>query len=1170
MSKRDLLQQTIAAISSQRILLGDAVVETTVAALHKQIEALDADVKQTPAQRAAQRKQITILFANVTGFTNVAQAIPDTNMLDIMNLLWQQLDKTITIQGGTIDKHIGDAVMGLFGVPITREDDPERAVRAALSMRAALSDFISELNARADYSSRRDELAENGGFPALQMRIGINTGPVLLGGVGMRDEYTVIGDAVNVASRLERTAPTGGILISHDTYLLVRGVFETEPLGPVTIRGKSEPVQVYLVLGAKPRRTFLTGRGVEGVTTQMVGRDKEMAFLQNGLKTAVARGSGQVITIAGEAGVGKSRLIQEFNDWTLAQPQKVHIFKGQTDQRTSWQPYALIRNLLAAQFNIQDSDSSLLVEEKLVQGIRQLAAAPLKDAPVRARTIGQLVGLDLASGTQYPVAPTESPQIRDRAIGYLYDIFAQVAASAPATLIILEDVHWADDASLRTLDQLTGICRHAPLLICCMTRPSLFEKRTTWGQPTERDEETAVPQIILHLKPLSESQSRQLVADILRKLPHIPVDLFDLVIEKAEGNPFYVEEIIKVFIEDGLILTGEEEWHLQSMHLSDVRVPSTLTGVLQARLDRLSALERATLQRAAVIGRMFWDSAVIHMNQLASEPLHASESIAALQALEKREMIFKRHTSIFTGIQTYYFKHAILREVTYESVLLRDRPIFHKQAADWLADQSGERIAEYARLIAEHYELAGEQAKAAELYEMAAMRAQDMSNPEGAIEYYGKALSLLSKQSHDTIWQLRLQKRLGKLLHMQARLVEAAQTYMTMRYTAKIDGDLAAQSHAWNGLARIHQRQADFAAMLESATQSEQVAWLVNADEELAQALLCKSEAHLYLGDTELAASAANRALAISDGQRNLRDTTRSLSLLCRIYMESGRHNRANLYLDELGDQLDLRDLDEEIVALIRAEKGRLLRRLERYDEAAHDLIAALGIYRELDQQSEISATLNQLGELARLRGNAMAAIPLYREALAITGSIGDKYAEMFYRTNLGGALIEMGDFESAEEELQAVLNLGRDMARVANWVGLSKANRFLAKALLRQGKTSEAIAAARESQQQLPPDGRIKALGALWRLWGEIANQLPEGERPLRIEGQPYDAPACFTESLRVLRDESRGTATKREQTLTLWAWAAYAAAEDDPQRSAALKAQAEAYATQLGLELD
>ncbi|MCP4424562.1 MAG: AAA family ATPase [Chloroflexi bacterium] len=1173
MNEREHLQQTIAAITAQRILLGDSVVETTVAALHEQLEALDRDAKQPLTQRAAQRKQITILFANVTGFTSIAQTMPDTNMLDVMNLLWQQLDKTITVQGGTIDKHIGDAVMGLFGVPIAREDDPERAIRAALAMRATLSDFVNELNARADQPTSPAQSPDNNqtdaALPALQLRVGINTGPVLLGGVGTGDEYTVIGDAVNVASRLERAAPAGGILIAHDTYLLVHGIFDTEPLGPVTIRGKSDPVQVYLALGAKPRRAFLTGRGVEGVETRLVGRDAEMRFLQKGVQTAVSRSVGQVITIAGEAGVGKSRLMQEFNDWVLAQPQNIPVFKGQTDQRMNWQPYSLIRSLIASHFNIQDSDSSLLVEEKLVKGMRRLSATPMKDTPARARTIGQLIGLNLASGAQFPVAPTESPQVRNRAYGYLYDLFAQVAASAPATLIILEDVHWADEASLDLLDHLAAVCRHAPLLICCLTRPSLFETRAFWGKITE-DRETAVPQTTLNLRPLTEDESRQLVADILRKLPEIPDDLSNLVVAKAEGNPFYVEEIIKVFIEDGLILAGKEQWQLQSTHLSDVRIPSTLTGVLQARLDRLSELERTTLQRAAVIGRMFWDSAVIHMNELAGEPLHASETIAALQALQKREMIFKRHTAIFSGIQTYYFKHAILREVTYEGVLLRDRPLFHRQAADWLAEQSGERIAEYARLIAEHYELAGKPAQATELYEMAAMRAENMSDPESAIEYYGKALSLLSEQAHDAVWQLRLQQRLGTLLHMQARLVEAAQTYMTMRYTAKIDGDLAAQAHAWNGLARVHQGQANFAAMLESATQSEQVSWLVSADEELTQALLCKSEAHFYLGDTELAAAAANRALTVSDGHHNMADIAQSLNLLCRIYMESGRHSRALLYLEELADQLDLQDLPDEIIALNRAEQGRRYRQLERYDQAAHQLIAALDLYRELDYQSEIGATLNQLGELARLRGNSMAAIPLFREALSITEAIGDEYAALFYRTNLGGALAEMGEIDLAEKELQTVLVLAQDMARVVSWIGLSKTYRFLSRALLARRDLAGALAAAEQAFDRLLPAKKVKATGALWRVLGQIAAQRPSTAPLLMVKGQTYDAPACFTESLRQLREESRGMATQREQALTLRAWAAYAAEHGESERGTAMEAQAQALAAQLGLELD
>ncbi|MEJ2748121.1 MAG: adenylate/guanylate cyclase domain-containing protein [Anaerolineae bacterium] len=750
MTDRERIQHAIDVIADQRILLGDAVVNTTLAALNEQLTGLDIKDGQSDQHRAAQRKQITILFANVSGFNSIAQSAPDTNILDIMNLLWQRMDKAITNQGGMIDKHIGDAVMGLFGVPIAREDDPIRAITAALAMRAILSDFINELQG---LTSHYDNLAE---LTPLQLRIGINTGPVLLGGVGTGDEYTVIGDAVNVASRLERAAPAGGILISHDTHLLVRGVFETEPLGPVTIRGKSDPLQIHLVLGAKPRRSFLTGRGVEGVETQMVGRDVEMDLLQRALQTAVSNKTGQVITIVGDAGVGKSRLLQEYNEWVLAQPQEFPTFKGQAEQRMSQQPYAFFRNILASYFDIQDSDPSRVVEDKLITGIQQLSQLSTEEAQVRAQTIGQLIGLNLSNSFQYPVAPTEVPQIRTRAYGYLRTIFQEAVANAPATLMFLEDLHWADSASLDLLTYLATICREAPLIFFCLTRPSLFEEREGWMK--ERVGETAVPQTTLHLTPLTEAESRQLVADILRKLPDPPTELCNLVVQRAEGNPFYVEELIKVFIEDGIILVEDDKWQLRSTQLNSIRIPSTLTGVLQARLDRLSELERATLQRAAVIGRQFWDSAVIYMNGLANDPLHGSETVAALQALEKRELIFKRHSSIFTGTQTYYFKHAILREVTYEGVLLRDRPIFHQQAADWLAEQSGERIAEYAGFIAEHYELAGEKPQAAELYEMAAQHAQKMSDPDRAITYYGKALFLLTEKAHDTAWQVRLQK----------------------------------------------------------------------------------------------------------------------------------------------------------------------------------------------------------------------------------------------------------------------------------------------------------------------------------------------------------------------------------------------------------------------------
>ncbi|HEX6384225.1 MAG TPA: adenylate/guanylate cyclase domain-containing protein, partial [Anaerolineae bacterium] len=743
MIETEQLRHTIASLEEQRPVLGDKVVETTIRALREKLAALNESPAKRPSwQRTAQRKQVTILFANVTGFTGMAELLPDTNMLDIMNVLWQRLDSAITRQAGVIDKHIGDAVMGLFGVPVTQEDDPERAIRAALAMRAALSDFVSEL---------RSQQAEDGTEPddshplyGLQLRVGINTGPVLLGEVGTGDEYTVIGDAVNVASRLEKAAPPGAILISHDTYMLVRGAFNMERRGPLPIRGRSEPIEAYMVLGVRPRLFYATGRGVEGVETRMVGRDHELHQLQRTLNVAVKTGMGCVVTIMGEAGVGKSRLLHEFNNWIKSLSYPILVFKGRTYQRMSQLPYVLFRDLFATHFDIQDNDPAAIAEEKLVQGMAKVMASSVADVRQRAQVIGQLIGLDLVDRFQLPSAPVEVPQIRNQAFAYVADFFESATAGSPVTLILLEDMHWADEGSLELLERLVKVCQRAPLIIVCLSRPALFAREPSWysalnGQPSPGTDTN----VIIRLSALSETESRQLVVDILRKLPEIPADLSDLIVSRAEGNPFYVEELIKVLIDDGVIITGPEQWRLQRNQLTEVRVPPNITGVLQARLDRLSAPERVTLQRAAVIGRVFWDGAVIHMNETADEPLSAAETVMALQALEKREMIFLRQISVFAGTQTYVFKHAILRQATYESVLLRQRPVYHKQVADWLAEQSGERVAEYAGVIAGHYELAGEKAAAAELYETAAIRAQELYNLEAAVDYYCKALSLL-------------------------------------------------------------------------------------------------------------------------------------------------------------------------------------------------------------------------------------------------------------------------------------------------------------------------------------------------------------------------------------------------------------------------------------------
>ena len=1160
MTEQEQLQQAIISLEEKRFVLGDSVVDTTVAALQEKLAQLDQP-STAFATRTAQRKQVTILFANITGIATITESIPDTHLLSVMNLLWRRLDNAITNQSGMIDKHMGEAVMGLFGVPVAHEDDAERAIRAALQMRASLSDFIAERIATDE------ELAdvEIEHLRGLQIRIGINTGPVMLGRVGSSEEFTVIGDAVNVASRLEKSAPPGGILIAHDTYMLVHDRFNVEPLGLVTIRGRMEPIQVYLVLGIKPRLFYASGRGVEGVETRMVGREAELQQLKDMLQQAVDDRVGQVLTISGDAGVGKSRLVHEFSNWVRALPYEVPVFKGRTYQQISQLPFGLIRDILATYFEIQDNDPPAIAEEKLVQGMGEVMGYENDDVRMRANVIGQLIGLDLTTKVQSLGQSGEAPQLRAAAYEYLASLFEVIAEHNSAVLLFLEDLHWADEASLDFLRYLAESCSKAPLLIVGVTRPQE-------GQSDNQNRERPFPGKNIHLDNLSPEKSQQLVIEILQKLPEIPADLSDLILQQAEGNPFYVEELIKVLIEDGVIITGQEKWQLRRNQLTEVRVPPNITSVLQGRLDRLTNMERVTLQRAAVVGRVFWDTAVFHMNQAADEPLDQNQTRTALQALEKREMIFKRQSSGFAGTSAYLFKHAILHQVTYESVLLRSRPIYHKQVADWLAQQSGERISEYAGTIAEHYELAEEKSTAAELYEMAAQRSQEMFNMDMATVYYCRSLSLLTEMSHYALWQLRLQDELGQLLLRQARLVEAAQTYMTMRFTAEEDGDLLLQARAWNGLAEIQHYQADYDAMLQSAFQAERVAWLVNAESAWVRALLHKSTALLHQGDVEMALLAMHRALETSQQLDEPELLTLCLRQACEHHITIGRYRPVEQYLAQLKGQSALLDRLDNQSALAGANRvlGEINNRLGRFDKAMHWLLAAMKNYRELEDQLAIGQTLNLLGEASRSRGQSSAAIPFYRKALAIVNGLDNQIEIMEVRTNLAAALVDLGSYDAAERAIRQVVRLVEDFGKMAGWYDSSRVYVYQAQAYLGKGQLDLALKAANRAHRKAAMQESDSALGFAW--YG-LAHVLAKGEgeiRPLQIDGSTYSAADCFAESLRLFSTvNGGGMASNRDQARTLWAWAAYETKIGNETQSERLRQRAITLAEEQNIQL-
>lgn len=1054
MIDRYQLQSAAARIALERARFGEATVDTVLAVLEEHLAALphasleSASPGELPGE---QRKQVTILFAAIDGLTRLKDAARNTERLKQIDLLWRRLDETIYYHGGIVDKHMGDVVMGVFGVPLARENDPERAVRCGLALR----ELAGEMLAFAPESDT-GELRDPTKGPVI--RIGINTGQVSLGQVGSDAGLTVIGDAVNVASRLKEAAAESGIYISYDTYRLVRNLFRVEPLGEVTVKGRQMPLNVYRVVGSQPRLFFAGNEGVEGVSVPMIGRERELTKLRHTLEEAAQAGRGGLITIVGEAGVGKSRLIREFHRRLGEYPFKPTVFQGRTDQRLTQVPYSLLRDLLVRHFGIEENDRAATIEEKIVE--RMAATLPAagrrvtrnEDLRGRAAAIGRLAGLGLPATIQV-TNPRRGSAGREQAIAVLLEYLEAVAHRSAATLFFLEDIHWADEDSLALLERVAGIAAGAPLLIIGLARPTLFEWRPGWPG------ECAAPTTTLPLLPLSEADSRELVYTILRKLPQIPAALSDLIVQSAAGNPFYVEELVRVLIEDGIIVPSETTWQVRPRALTRLRVPATLTGVLQARLDRLPEAERVTLQQAAVLGDDFWAGAVLQMNKVARFPLDEGQVEEALNALERRDMIFRAEKPALPNSRAYLFKHAVLREVAYESVLLRDRAAYHLQAARWLEAQRSDRTAEYAAPIAQHYELAGRAAEAARLYEIAAGRANEEFKIGQAIGYYRKVLELLRTMPQYLDTRLTVLDRLGRLLLQRGRLVEALDAYRMMHDGAELDGNLAVQARAENACAAVFLELGDNHQVRLATARAEQLARLSGTDIELVWAYLRQAEVAGRMDDSIAAVDAASKALERGRALDAPRETARALAFLiahCPVTGETEEAARAHDELLALVEGLinrgRLEDAADALVSLGRARLGAGL-----HAEAQVLFEQALAHLQRAGDRRAAADTLRWLGMAVCRMGRSDLAIGHLEEAEALAEATGSRYMRLGCRLAMGEALLAQGRYDAAEATLRQVIAAVENRARLGSWAESQHAYALLVEVLNRQGRRDEA-----------------------------------------------------------------------------------------------------------------
>ncbi|MBL8359715.1 MAG: AAA family ATPase [Rubrivivax sp.] len=714
--ERQQLAAAISALEGQRALLGDAVVDAALGPMRERLARLDSvDAPPLPPPAPTSpggqwRRQVSVLFLDVVGSAALAQRLDPEQFYELIDGLLRRCTEVVAAHGGRVLQYAGDNLLAVFGADGAREDDAERAVRAGLALVAEGSAFGQRV--------RRDHAHEG-----CHVRVGVHTGPVLLGG-GVDDDGSIRGQAVNIAARMEQTAPAGGVRISHDTWMGVRGLFDVQVQPPIAVKGVDEPLATYLVQAAKPRSFRVPARGIDGVQARLIGREAEVAQLAL-LLDEVATGRRFVAaTLIGPPGLGKSRLLAETQERLEAQASRWWLFLGRADAQQRLQPYGVLRDLLAWRLSIPDSDTGSAARQRLVDGLMPWLG---EQAETRAECIGQLIGMDFSHSAH--VAGLSPRQLREQAFAALVHYLHVLAAEGSAVAMLIEDLHWADDGTLDFLEHLAAQATALPLALLATARPDLLERRPEWGT-------RAAGQRLLRLGDLRADDAQALAAALLERAGDEGRALAATIVQRSGGNPFFIEELVRMCIDLGVLVpdagANGDRWRVQPERLDLERLPTTLVGVLQARLDSLTPTQRMALQQASIVGSVFWDDALGTMDAAAP---------AQVEALQQRELVHRQPQSAFDDTLEAAFHHQLMQQVTYDTVLRPMRRTGHAATARWLAERVGDRSAEYLAITAEHYDRAGDAEHALQYFQRAAADARRRYANDAAYEYLRRALA---------------------------------------------------------------------------------------------------------------------------------------------------------------------------------------------------------------------------------------------------------------------------------------------------------------------------------------------------------------------------------------------------------------------------------------------
>jgi class 3 adenylate cyclase/tetratricopeptide (TPR) repeat protein len=669
----------------------------------RELERIDKQNRKAH-ETESERKHVTVLFSDLSGYTAMSEKLDPEEVKEITSRIFSEVSQVISKYEGFVEKFVGDAVMALFGVPKTHEDDPVRAIKAAREIHDIVAAISPEVEKRI-------------GQP-ISMHTGINTGLVVTGEVDMvKGTHGVAGETINLASRLSSLAKVDEIIVGSDTYRQAEWHFTFETLEPTTVKGKAEPVKVFKVLTPKGRPDTI--HRLSGVRADLIGRQVEMDRLQQAVEE-LRKGNGMIFSIWGDAGTGKSRLVEEFK--ATLEHKEIQWIEGHAYSYSQNIPYFPLIDLLNRVFQIEEGDPSEKVREKVESGIRNLVGEKEDVIPY----IGSLYALI------YPEIDHVSPEFwKSRLQDASLSILSALAQRAP-TIFFLEDLQWADSSFVELL-RLTLLEAQHPAIVLCVYRPvfRLFTSHQVSGMGKVYHE--------IRLQDLSVSEVKGMAKSLLMTKT-IPSNLMQFIQEKVEGNPFYLEEVINSLIESESLLRDNSGWKL-TRPIGESDIPSTVQGVISARIDRLEKNTKHVLQEASVIGRAF-------LYQILENITKLTEHIErCLTSLERFDLI--RKWSLQPDLE-YIFKHALTQEVVYSSLLRKERKDIHERIGLVMEKLFHDRCSEFYETLAFHFKQGRSLLKAVDYLMKSGAKSLKRYAVEESHQYYKEAYDILVNKPDKT------------------------------------------------------------------------------------------------------------------------------------------------------------------------------------------------------------------------------------------------------------------------------------------------------------------------------------------------------------------------------------------------------------------------------------